>query len=54
MNIDKQNRSEIIFPGYVYDDQDPAMLGRLRIIPEGKDYSAIIKSVTDWNEERDK
>ena len=48
------NRDQIIFPGIVYDDQDPMMLGRLRVIPETKDYDSIIKSVTDWNELTDR
>ena len=48
------NRDQIIFPGTVYDDQDPMMLGRLRVIPEGKDYSAMIKSVPNFDEETDK
>lgn len=49
----KIDKDQIIFPGIVYDDQDPMMLGRLRVIPETKDYDSIIKSVPDWNEEVD-
>ena len=52
--MDIINRHQIIFPGIVYDDQDPTMLGRLRVIPETKDYDAIIKSVPDWNELNDR
>ena len=54
MTIDKENKHQILFPGYVYDNQDPMMLGRLRVIPETKNYLDIIASVTDWNEETDK
>ena len=52
--ISRQNENQIIFPGIVYDNQDPMMLGRLRVLPETKNYQDIIKSVKDWNEERDK
>lgn len=54
MTIDNENKYQILFPGYVYDNQDPMMLGRLRIIPETKNYQDIIASVPDWNEEKDK
>lgn len=54
MTIDNENKYQILFPGYVYDNQDPMMLGRLRIIPETKNYQDIIASVPDWNEETDK
>lgn len=52
--MESQNKNQIIFPGIVYDDQDPMMLGRLRILPETKNYNDIIKSVQNWNEDRDK
>ena len=54
MQIDSQNKYQILFAGRVYDNQDPTMLGRLRVLPESKDYSAIIGAVPDWSEETDK
>ena len=53
MTIDNQNIHQILFPGIVYDNQDPMMLGRLRVIPETECYNDIIASVSDWNEEID-
>ena len=50
--MDKPN-NQIIFQGFVKDNEDPMMLNRIRVIPEGRDYSAIIDSVPDWNEEKD-
>ena len=54
MTIDNENKYQILFPGFVYDNQDPMMLGRLRIIPETKNYQDVIASVSSWNEETDK
>ena len=50
----KQDVNQILFPGFVYDNKDPLMLGRTRILLEGQDYNSIIKSVENWNEDRDK
>ena len=49
MAEDKFNPSanQIIFPGVVFDDVDEMMLGRLRILPEGKKYSDIVPSNFD-------
>ena len=54
MNIRPDNEHQIIFPGIVFDNDDPMLLGRLRVIPETEDYSALIASVENWNEETDK
>jgi hypothetical protein len=45
--------NQLIFPGYVKDNKDPMMLGRIRVVPEGKVYEDYINSVVDWNEELD-
>ena len=45
MNLDVNNKHQIMFPGVVYDNQDPMMLNRLRVIPETKKLTDILKSV---------
>ena len=49
----QSSQDQIIFPGFVYNNQDPMMLGRLRVIPEGKVYQDIIGSVENWDEKKD-
>lgn len=48
------SEGQVIFPGVVYDNKDPMMLGRLRIIPETRDFSSIINGVAPeyLNDER--
>lgn len=54
MNISNDNQYQLLFPGNVIDDQDPMMLGRIRVMPETENYRDILASVPNWNEERDK
>jgi hypothetical protein len=53
MKITQQNFHQIIFPGIVYNNDDPMMLGRLRVIPEDMNYQDILKSIPDWDEAKD-
>jgi hypothetical protein len=53
MKITQQNFHQIIFPGIVYNNEDPMMLGRLRVIPEDMNYQDILKSIPDWDEAKD-
>lgn len=52
MSDGSPNEYQIIFAGTVFDNQDPMMLGRLRVIPQTDDYTAIIGSIPDWDEEK--
>ena len=53
MRIDKVNFHQIIFQGYVLDNQDPMVLGRLRVILETQNYNEVVSSIPNWNEETD-
>jgi len=46
--------TKIIFPGKVFDANDPKRLGRLRVLPsQDMSYSKIIQSIPGWNESKD-
>lgn len=48
------NYRQIIFQGTVIDNEDPFMLGRIRVHPEDQSISNRLGSITDWNENKDK
>ena len=50
--ITQTSQDQIIFPGFVYNNQDPMQLGRLRVMPIGKTYQDIIGGVENWDEEK--
>jgi hypothetical protein len=47
MRIDNSNKHQILFPGVVIDDNDPVMLGRVRVKPTNKDVSSIISGIDE-------
>jgi len=50
-NADEIQLTKIIFPGKVFDNNDPKNLGRLRVLPDQDvSYSKITESIPGWNE----
>ena len=45
-------KNKTLFPGYVNDNKDPMMLGRVRVVPTSERYTDSLPE--DWNEENDK
>jgi len=45
-------KNKNLFPGYVKDNKDPMMLGRVRVVPTLERYDDSLPE--DWNEENDK
>jgi hypothetical protein len=45
-------KNKTVFPGYVKDNKDPMMLGRVRVVPTLERYDDSLPE--DWNEENDK
>jgi len=45
-------KNKNLFPGYVKDNKDPMMLGRVRVVPTLERYEDSLPE--DWNEENDK
>ena len=48
------NYRQIIFQGTVIDNEDPFMLGRVRVYPEDQSITNRLGSIPDWNEDKDK
>jgi hypothetical protein len=45
MNVTNANKHQILFPGRVVSNIDPAMLGRIRAIPVTKDIASMISGI---------
>lgn len=52
--ISSERLRQVIFPGKCVDNQDPQMLGRIRVAPEQENLIDRKKSVYDFNEKTDK
>lgn len=48
------NFRQVIFQGTVVDNQDPFMLGRIRVYPEDQNISNRLGSIPNWDETKDK
>lgn len=53
-DIASKRLRQVIFPGRCVDNQDPQMLGRIRVYPEQENVIDRKASVYDFNEQRDK
>lgn len=51
--LKEKNVQQILFTGRVIDNQDPQMLGRVRVMPDTKNYRDIIAAIPDWDESND-
>ena len=45
-----QNFRQIIYPGLVVDNEDPLMLGRIRVFPENQNVQDMAQSVSGFDE----
>jgi hypothetical protein len=52
MNPESWFQNKVIFPGYVKDNNDPMMLGRVRVVPLFERYQDSLPE--NWDEETDK
>ena len=48
------NFRQIVYGGTVSDTDDPFMLGRIRVVPEAENYSNKLRSVPNFDEDKDK